>query len=258
MKVIILAGGMGTRISEYTDAIPKPMIKIGDKPILWHIMKHYASFNHKDFYIALGYKAEIIKEYFLNLNSLHSDFSINLSNGKLNQLEKSNLDWKITSIDTGLKTMTGGRVKRLQPFIKETFLLTYGDALANININKLVEFHKSHGKMVTVSAVHPMARFGELNLLENQVKSFNEKPQTKKDWINGGFFVCEPSLFDYIEDDNTILERSPLEEIARAGELMAYKHDDFWKCMDTKRDHESFQDLWESNLKPWVVDDPTK
>ena len=256
MKVLILAGGMGTRISELTDSIPKPMIKIGDKPILWHIMKHYSFFNHKDFYIALGHKAEIIKEYFLNLNSLHTDFSVDLSNGNFRQLEKSNLDWKITAVDTGLKTMTGGRVKRFKPFFKDTFLLTYGDALADINIKKLVEFHESHGKLVTVSAVHPMARFGELNLEGDIVKSFKEKPQTKKDWINGGFFVCEPSIFDYIEDDNTILEGFPLEKISKEGELMAFKHDGFWKCMDTKRDHDSFQALWESGLKPWIVDDP--
>ena len=243
MKVVILAGGFGTRISEYTHSIPKPMVKIGNKPIIWHIMKHYSKYNHNNFYLALGYKSEVIKEY----------FESQIEEEKKRSAEIEMRNWNIKTIDTGLNTMTGGRVKRLKEYLKnETFLLTYGDALSNINIQQLINFHESHGKLVTVSAVHPSARFGELNLMEDKVLSFNEKPQTKKDWINGGFFVINPEFIDYIDDDNTVLEKYPLETAAKEGELMAFRHDDFWQCMDTKRDHDLLEEQWKSGSPPWT------
>jgi glucose-1-phosphate cytidylyltransferase len=252
MKVIILAGGFGTRISEYTETIPKPMVPVGGKPILWHIIQRYASYGHKDFYIALGYKAEIIKEYFLKFSSINSDFSIDFSSGKMKIHNSNELDWKVTLVDTGQDSMTGGRVKRMQPFIgNEPFMLTYGDGVADIDMNALVDFHQDHGKMVTVTAVHPVARFGELEMDGKNVKSFQEKPQVTRGWINGGFFICQPEFFSLINNDSTILEREPLENIANAGELMAYKHNGFWQCMDTKRDKDLLEDLWVKNKAPW-------
>lgn len=252
MKVVILAGGFGTRLSEYTESIPKPMIAVGGKPILWHIMNTYAKFEHKDFYIALGYKAEVIKEYFLNYRELNSDFTVDLSNGGIVAHQQDAVDWKVTLVDTGLNSMTGGRVKRMRDFIgNETFLLTYGDGVADVDIDALVKFHKSHGKMVTVSAVHPGARFGELDINDNVVTSFKEKPQVTQGWINGGYFVIEPEFFDLIEGDGTILEKRPLEQAAQMGELMSYRHNGFWQCMDTKRDRDSLEDLWEAGNAPW-------
>jgi glucose-1-phosphate cytidylyltransferase len=252
VKVIILAGGFGTRLSEYTQSIPKPMVTIGGKPILWHIMKTYAKYGHIDFHLALGYKAELIKDYFLNYRSLNSDFTIDLESGNLTPHQKDNVNWKVTLVDTGPNSMTGGRVKRMQNFIgNETFLLTYGDGLSNIDIEALVNFHKSHGKMVTVSAVHPGARFGELDMDGDIVTSFKEKPQTTQGWINGGYFVIEPEFFDLIKGDSTILEKEPLEKAAEIGELMSYQHDGFWQCMDTKRDRDSLEELWQNNNAPW-------
>jgi glucose-1-phosphate cytidylyltransferase len=254
VKVIILAGGFGTRLSEYTQSIPKPMVTIGGKPILWHIMKTYAKYGHIDFHLALGYKAELIKDYFLNYRSLNSDFTIDLESGNLTPHQKDNVNWKVTLVDTGPNSMTGGRVKRMQNFIgNETFLLTYGDGLSNIDIEALVNFHKSHGKMVTVSAVHPGARFGELDMDGDIVTSFKEKPQTTQGWINGGYFVVEPEFFDLIKDDSTILEREPLEKVAKMGELMSYQHDGFWQCMDTKRDHDTLEEMWKTGEAPWKV-----
>jgi len=252
MKVIILAGGFGTRLSEYTEAIPKPMIPIGDKPILWHIMQRYAFYGHKDYYLALGYKAELIKEYFLGVKTKNSDFSIDLKSGEIEIFNSRTIDWKITLVDTGRNSMTGGRVKRLKSFIgKEPFLLTYGDGVADININELIAFHKDHGKMVTVTAVHPVARFGELQIEKNIVKSFQEKPQVSSGRINGGYFVCQPEFLDLIKDDLTILEKEPLENCAKMNELMAYKHNGFWQCMDTKRDKDFLEELWTKNQAPW-------
>jgi len=252
VKIIILAGGFGTRLSEYTEAIPKPMVTIGERPILWHIMKTYAHFGYKDFYLALGYKAEAIKEYFLHYRSLNADFTIDLDNGEVTSLQTDEIDWTVTLVHTGLEAMTGGRVKRMQPYIgNEPFLLTYGDGVANIDINALIDYHKSHGKMVTVSAVHPGARFGELDMKGDCVSSFKEKPQTSQGWINGGYFVIEPEFFDLIEGDSTILERTPLEKAAEMGELMAYRHDGFWQCMDTKRDRDALEELWQSEKAPW-------
>ena len=254
MKVIILAGGFGSRLSEYTEIIPKPMVKIGGRPILWHIMHNYATFGHKDFYLALGYKAEIIKEYFLHYRSLNADFKVDLSTGDVEPYQLDDVDWRVTLAYTGLKTMTGGRVKQLKSFIgNETFMLTYGDGVADINFDALLKFHKSHGKMVTITAVHPGARFGELNIEDQKVVTFQEKPQISQGWINGGYFIMEPRLFDLIENDKTILEREPLEKAAEMGELMAYHHEGFWQCMDTKRDRDSLEEMYQSGKPPWVI-----
>lgn len=252
MKTIILAGGFGTRLAEYTDVIPKPMVPVGGRPILWHIMRTYAHFGHKDFYLALGYKAEVIKEYFLHYRSLNADFTVDLATGHIVPHQKDDADWRVTLVDTGSESMTGGRVKRLQSFIgNETFMLTYGDGVADVNLAELLDFHKSHGKMVTVTAVHPGARFGELMINGNKITSFKEKPQTGQGWINGGYFVIEPEFFDLIEGDSTILERGPLELAASQGELMAYPHEGFWQCMDTKRDRDLLEELWIAGTAPW-------
>ena len=231
MKVILLAGGFGTRLSEYTDTIPKPMVEIGGKPILWHIMNFYAQYNHKNFIVALGYKGEIIKKYF----------------------SKKFDDWKIELIDTGEKTMTGGRVKRLQKIIgNETCMLTYGDGLSNINLDSLMKFHKNHGKLVTVSAVHPPARFGAIKLDGDKVVTFKEKSHVDQGWINGGFFILEPGFFDLIDGDETYLEREPLERATKKGELFAYKHTGFWKCMDMKRDKDELELIYKDKA-PWLA-----
>ncbi len=254
MKVIILAGGFGTRLSEYTETIPKPMVTVGGRPILWHIMRSYAHFGHKDFYLALGYKAEVIKEYFLHYRSLNADFTVDLSSGMVEPHRAEDTDWRVTLVQTGLESMTGGRVKRLQSFIgNETFMLTYGDGVADVDLGALLEFHKSHGKMVTVSAVRPSARFGELEMQGQQVITFQEKPQTGQGWINGGYFIIEPEFFDLIEGDEMILEREPLEKAASMGELMAYQHDGYWQCMDTKRDRDHLEELWAKDRAPWKV-----
>ena len=251
MKVIILAGGFGTRFSEYTNILPKPMIPIGDKPILWHIMQTYAKFEHKDFYLALGYKAEVIKDYFLNYRSLNADFTIDLDSGNVLSHQLDQVDWKVTLVNTGNTTMTGGRIKRMKKFIgDEPFMLTYGDGVADINLDELLKFHRNHGKLVTMTAVRPAARFGDLELENNIVKSFKEKPQMHEGWISGGFFIIEPGFFDFINDDSTLLEREPLEKATKLGQLMAYQHKGFWHCMDTKRDHDLLESLWK-NGAPW-------
>ena len=252
MKVILLAGGLGTRLSEYTELVPKPMVKVGGKPLIWHIMHTYAKFGHNDFYVALGYKAELIKEYFLNYHTLNSDFSVNLSSGEVFPLQNDKLNWKVTLVNTGVESMTGGRVKRMQNFIgDETCLVTYGDGLANIDLNALIEFHKGHGKLITVTAVRPAARFGELELEENRVSKFKEKPQMHDGWINGGYFVVEPGFFDLIQGDSTLLEHEPLENAAVQGELMAYRHEGFWQGVDTKRDLEMLDAMWVKGA-PWL------
>lgn len=254
MKVILLAGGFGTRLSEYTEAIPKPMVTVGGRPILWHIMRTYAHFGHKDFYLALGYRAEVIKEYFINYRSLNADFTIDLANGAIDNHHTDAPDWRVTLVHTGNASMTGGRVKRLQSFIgDETCMLTYGDGLANVNLDRLLEFHRSHGKLVTVTAVHPGARFGELEMVGSQVVSFQEKPQTTQGWINGGFFIIEPEFFDLISGDACVLEREPLERAAKMGELMAFHHEGFWQCMDTKRDRDLLEQLWAKGDAPWLL-----
>lgn len=253
MKVIILAGGLGTRMGESSATIPKPMASIGGKPIIWHIMQTYSYFGHEDFYVALGYKAEVLKEYFLNYRQVNSDFTIDLSTGELTPHQLDPVNWNVTLVDTGVGSMTGGRVKRLQSFIgDEPFMLTYGDGVADIDLDKLLSFHRSHGKMITVSAVRPPARFGEIVTDGSQVTSFKEKPQMHGGWINGGYFVVEPEFFDLISGDDTFLEREPLEEAAAAGELMAYHHDGFWHCMDTKRDLDQLELMWKEGA-PWKV-----
>ena len=252
MKVIILAGGFGVRMSEYTESIPKPMVTVGGRPILWHIMSRYAHFEHKDFYLALGYKAELVKEYFLNYRSLNADFTVDLNSGDIESHQTDETNWRVTLINTGLESMTGGRVKRLQSYIgNETFMLTYGDGVANVDVDALLEFHKGHGKMVTVSAVHPGARFGELLMEDQKVLNFQEKPQIGQGWINGGYFIIEPDFFDLIDGDTTIMEREPLEKAAAMGELMAYQHNGYWQCMDTKRDRDNLEKLWNAGKAPW-------
>ncbi len=252
MKVVLLAGGFGTRLAEYTESIPKPMVPIGGRPILWHIMQHYAAYGHKDFYLALGYKAQVVKEFFLNYRALNADFTVDLQSGAVTPHQLDEVDWRVTLVDTGLQTMTGGRVKRMEPFIgKETFLLSYGDGVASVDLEALLAFHRKHGKLVTVTAVRPTARFGELELNGHRVTSFQEKPQVHEGWINGGFFVMEPGFFELIDNDQTILERSPLEQAAQAGELVAYQHEGFWQCMDTKRDRDNLETLALLDHPPW-------
>ena len=255
MKVVLLCGGYGTRLGEETQLKPKPMVEIGGKPILWHIMKIFEKHDIQDFQLALGYKADIIKDYFLKYNSLNNDFSVNLKSGKIEFNDIINENWSINLIDTGLNTMTGGRLLRLKESLKneETFMLTYGDGVSNIDLTKLLQFHKYHGKIATVTAVRPPVRFGELIInTNNKVEEFAEKPQAGKGWINGGFFVFNKEIFNYIEDDSIMLEREPLEKLSKMGELMAYKHDDFWQCMDTIREKEILEGLLNSNSAPWL------
>lgn len=251
MKTVILAGGFGTRLSEYTDNIPKPMVNIGNRPMIWHIMNLYSNYGFKDFVLALGYKSDFIKDYFTNIHKKLSNFSIDLSNGELEIIDGPTLDWKISLIDTGLNSNTGGRIKKLEKYLSNsTFMVTYGDGLSNINIKKLLDFHKNHGKIATITAVRPSARFGELSINDNSVTSFKEKPQVDTGWINGGFMVFESKIFDYLYDDKTILEREPLENLSKDGELMSYKHEGFWQCMDTKRDKDYLNSLSQNN-PPW-------
>ena len=254
MKVILLCGGYGTRIGEETQLKPKPMVEIGGKPILWHIMKIFEKHNMQDFHLALGYKADFIKDYFLKYNSLNNDFSVNLKSGKIEFNDIIEENWNINLTDTGLNTMTGGRLLRLKENFKneETFMLTYGDGVSNVDLTRLLKFHKSHGKIATVTAVRPPVRFGELIIYDNKVEEFTEKPQAGKGWINGGFFVFNKEIFNYIENDSIMLEREPLEKLSKMGELMAYKHDDFWQCMDTIREKEILEGLLNSNSAPWL------
>ncbi len=253
MKVLILAGGFGSRLSEYTDIIPKPMVQVGGMPIIWHIMSRYAKYGYKDFLIALGYKSQVIKEYFLNYSQVNSDFKINLNSGEISFLSIKKVDWNVTLVDTGHETMTGGRVKKMQSFIGDNpFMLTYGDGVSNIDISKLYDCHIQKKKIATVTAVHPAARFGQLDISGNLVKSFAEKPQLDSGWINGGFFVFEPEIFKFIKNNQTILERDPLEKIANIGQLNAFKHEGFWQCMDTKRDKDRLEEIWNSGNVPWM------
>jgi glucose-1-phosphate cytidylyltransferase len=252
MKVILLAGGFGSRLSEYTGAIPKPMVPIGGKPILWHIMRTYAHFGHEDFHVALGYKAEVVKEYFLHYRTLNADFTVDLATGEVIPRQLDSVAWRVTLVDTGAETMTGGRVKRMSTFVGgETCMLTYGDGVADIDIDALIRFHREHGKMVTVTAVRPGARFGEIEICGDSVTSFREKPRLGQGWVNGGFFVIEPAFFDLIEGDSTVLEKEPLESLAAMGELRAFRHEGFWQCMDTKRDRDMLEDLWNTGKAPW-------
>ncbi len=245
MKTVILAGGLGTRLSEYTENIPKPMVRVCGKPLLEHIINIYSEYQYNEFIIALGYKGEEIKRYFMEFKFLNSDISINIKNGERKLLNAINNNWNISMIDTGLDSMTGGRLKRLGKYINdERFFLTYGDGIGNVNIDNLLDFHISHGKMVTVTAVRPVARFGEITMDGNFVKVFKEKPQVDQGWINGGFFVIEPEFLNLIDNDSTVLEKDPIEKACAMGELMAYKHYGIWQCVDTKRDVESINTLF--------------
>ncbi|MGC8483775.1 MAG: glucose-1-phosphate cytidylyltransferase [Thermodesulfobium sp.] len=255
-KVVILAGGFGTRISEESHLKPKPMIEIGERPILWHIMKIYSHQGFNDFIICLGYKGYVIKEYFAHYFLHESDVTFDFSHNG-DQIIHNNIaePWKVTLVDTGLNTMTGGRVKRIQKYIgNETFMLTYGDGVADIDLKALVEFHKSKGKYATITAVQPSGKFGALNLSEDgMIRSFIEKPVGDGGWVNGGFMVMEPEVFDYIKGDETILEREPLENLAKDGQLCAYKHRGFWQPMDTMRDKNTLESLWNSGKAPWKI-----
>lgn len=253
MKVVILAGGLGTRLSEETVLRPKPMVDIGDKPILWHIMKIYSSYGFYDFIICLGYKGYIIKEYFANYFLHQADVTIDLEKNAIATHESSAEPWKITLVDTGKTSMTGGRIKRIQKYIgNEPFLLTYGDGVGNVNISELVQFHHESKKMVTVTAVQPSGRFGALNLSgDDSVTSFLEKPKGDGAWINGGFFVCEPAVFDFIEGDHTVWEKEPMEQIAAQHEMIAFKHKGFWKPMDTLRDKQELEQDWNTGNALW-------
>ena len=256
MKVLLLAGGFGTRLSEETDIRPKPMVEIGGKPILWHIMKSYSAHGFNEFVILLGYKGYYIKEYFANYFLHQSDVTIDMSNGSMEVHHNSSEPWKVTLLDTGLHSMTGGRIKKAQEFVgDEPFMLTYGDGVADINISELVEFHKTHGKAMTMTSAQPEGRFGALNIGENdQVEEFKEKPKGDGSWINAGYFVCEPKVFNYILDgDLTVFEQQPLKKLAQEGEIFTYKHHDFWMPMDTLRDKIKLNELWDADKAPWKV-----
>jgi glucose-1-phosphate cytidylyltransferase len=252
MQVVILAGGLGTRLAEETTMRPKPMVEIGGKPMLWHIMKSYARCGYKDFLIACGYKGEMIKEYFHNYFIHSSDYFLDLKSGSRQVVNNNGIDWKVGVIDTGLNTMTGGRILRLRKWVgQETFMVTYGDGLSDVDIAALVAFHLSHKRLATVTAVRPPSRFGALSLDGDSVREFSEKPQVGEGWINGGFFVFEPSVFDYLRDDQTVLEREGLERLARDGQLMAFRHAGFWQPMDTLREKHLLESMWNSGAAPW-------
>jgi len=252
MKVVILAGGLGTRLTEETTVRPKPMVEIGGKPILWHIINIYAKHGFKDFLIACGYKGEVIKEYFSNFFVRNSDYFVDLKDGTLKVIHTNGIDWQVGVIDTGLDTQTGGRILRLKQWIgDETFMVTYGDGVGDVDIRSLVQFHRLHGKLATVTAVRPPARFGGLVISGDEVLEFSEKPQTGEGWINGGFFVFEPGIFNYLSDDKTILERKPLERLASDKQLAAFRHMGFWQPMDTLRDKNLLETLWAGGKAPW-------
>ena len=254
MKCILLAGGRGTRLAEETSVVPKPMVEIGGRPMLWHIMNIYAAHGHRDFIVACGYRGEIIKEYFHHFNLHTSDFVVDLGVGSMQILDNGKYDWRVTVVDTGIDTMTGGRIRRLEPRLGgEPFFVTYGDGVADVDLGALLEFHRAHGKLATVTAVHPPARFGGLDLDGDVVRTFSEKPQTEVGWINGGFFVFEPGALEYMGDDDTILEREPLERLAEEGQLCAFRHTGFWQPMDTLREKEMLAAMWESGEAPWKV-----
>ncbi|HEX7070002.1 MAG TPA: glucose-1-phosphate cytidylyltransferase [Rhodothermales bacterium] len=255
MQVILLAGGRGTRLEEETVVRPKPMVEIGGRPMLWHIMMVYAAYGFRDFLIACGYKGEVIKEYFHNFVVHNNDYFISLKDGSVDIVSRNGIDWKVGVIDTGLDTMTGGRVRRLKQWTNgDTFMVTYGDGIGNVNIRELLDFHRSHGLLATVTAVRPPARFGDLTMSDDgDVLRFAEKPQTGEGWINGGFFVFEPGVFDYLADDDTILEREPLERLASEHQLKAFRHDGFWQPMDTLREKRLLESLWTEGRAPWKV-----
>jgi glucose-1-phosphate cytidylyltransferase len=253
MKVAILCGGLGTRLSEETQIKPKPMVEIGGRPILWHIMKIYERHGFNEFILALGYKGEMIKDYFLHYHARQSDLSVHLKSGTVDYTNPTAEDWHVQLVDTGTDTQTGGRLRRLKPLLERggTFMLTYGDGVSNVDLKALVAFHKSHGRLATVTAVRPRARFGDLRIDGDRVSKFEEKPQTGEGWINGGFFVLEPAALESIADDATVLEKGPLEQLARDGELMAYQHTGYWQSMDTLRDKQALDELIATGDAPW-------
>jgi glucose-1-phosphate cytidylyltransferase len=254
MKVVILAGGQGTRLAEETEVKPKPMVEIGGRPILWHIMKHYAHHGHKEFYGALGYKGEVVKRYFLDYHVLSDGLTVTLADGAVRSHGGSAEDWTVHLVDTGVRTNTGGRVRRLAGLLGEaTFMATYGDGVSDLDLTELVRFHRAHGKVATLTAVRPPARFGGIVFDGDRVAEFTEKPQIGEGWINGGFFVFEPALLGYLRDDQTSLEADALERLAREGQLMAYRHQGFWQCMDTLRDVRLLESLWQGGRPPWKV-----
>jgi glucose-1-phosphate cytidylyltransferase len=255
MKAVILAGGFGTRLSEETTVRPKPMVEVGGKPILWHIMNIYAAQGIEEFIIAAGYKAEVIKEYFLNFYAINNDITIDLSTGKTTIHEGNQPNWKTHIVDTGLDTQTGGRLRRLKKWLSQDdiFMFTYGDGLSDVNINSLLAFHKSHGRLATVTTVRSPSRFGRIGFDGDQIAEFYEKPDTGEGWINGGYFVLNQSAIDYITDDTTIWEHDPIEGLARDGQLMGYRHYGFWSCMDTLREKNYLEELWNSGKAPWKI-----
>jgi glucose-1-phosphate cytidylyltransferase len=255
MKAVILAGGLGSRLSEETVLKPKPMVEIGGKPILWHIMNIYAAAGVNEFIVALGYRAEVVKEYFLNFYALNNNLSLDLAAGRTTIHDGNQPRWRVHLVDTGLHTQTGGRVRRLAQWLgdDQTFALTYGDGVADVDIRGLLRFHQSHGRLATVTTVRPPARFGGIVFDGDAVTEFTEKPQTGEGWINGGFFVLDRRVLDYIDDDETLWEREPLERLARDGQLMAYRHEGFWQPMDTLRERKILEDLWASGRAPWKV-----
>lgn len=253
MKVVLLAGGFGTRISEESHLRPKPMIEIGGKPILWHIMKEYSHYGFTEFVICAGYKQQVIKEFFANYFLHMSDITFDMQNNQMQVHNNSAEPWKVTVVDTGLDTMTGGRVKRVRDYIgDETFLLTYGDGVCDVDIQKLLKFHRAHGKMATMTAIQPEGRFGVLDMTGDRIDAFREKSKGDTGWINGGYMVLEPAILDLIEGDGTIFERQPLEKAAEQGELIAYRHEGFWQCMDTLRDKEKLEEMIEKGNAPWI------
>jgi glucose-1-phosphate cytidylyltransferase len=254
MKVAILAGGVGSRLSEETETKPKPMVEIGGKPMLWHIMMHYTYHGLTQFVIALGYKGEYIKRYMVDYCSLNGNLTVNFKDGTISMHAGAREDWQVELVDTGQATATGGRIKRLAPYLSDgTFMLTWGDGVSNVDLRKLLEFHRSHGRLLTVTAVRPPARFGKLDMDGDQVVEFSEKPQLSEGWINGAFFVAEPGVFEYIDGDDTQWEREPMEHLARDGQVMAYRHESFWQCMDTLRDRKLLEKLWQEGNAPWKV-----
>ncbi len=254
MKVVILAGGLGTRLAEETAVIPKPMVEIGGRPMVWHIMKHYAHYGFNEFYLALGYKSSEFKRYFLEQINFDGSLTVAMRDRRVEPHRSHTEDWIVHLMETGLHTITGGRLKRLAIALRdETFMMTYGDGVSNVDLAALLKFHRSHGKLATVTAVRPPARFGGLEFDGDRVTHFSEKPQTGEGWINGGFFVLEPAVLDYIDGDETHWEREPLERLATEGQLMAYRHESFWQCMDTLRDKRLLESLWENSNPPWKV-----
>ncbi len=255
MKIAILSGGLGTRLAEETEIKPKPMVEIGGQPILWHIIKHYAHYGFKEFYLALGYRGEVIKRFFMDYHSLNGNISIDLASGQVDMHERECEDWIVHLQNTGQRTNTGGRVKRLESYLKDgTFMVTYGDGVCDVNLTDLLEFHRAHGRIATLTAVRPPARFGGLIFDGNSmVVDFTEKPQIGEGWINGGFMVFEPTIFDYLEDDDSSLEADALERLTSEGQLAAYQHEGFWQCMDTLRDKRLLEHLWQEGTAPWKV-----